>query len=185
MCALLGLIKVFRWDGHMGAGGMRVGAMMNWVDGLGWGVGLGVIWGVSGVGVVKRELWIYHTALLHLSPPNPHTTPCLPHLPTTAYAPLATPHSHHLAETPIHHTHHTCPASIPPNSTPAPTLLQPTRPHPRPYSQLYVHYPTPDTPCLLPTRPTPTLQPNPSTPPYTLHISSYPPNPHPSYPYMP
>ena len=36
----------------MGAGGMRVGAMMNWVDGLGWGVGLGVIWGVSGVGIV-------------------------------------------------------------------------------------------------------------------------------------
>ena len=32
-----------RWDGHIGAGGMRV--MMNgcgWVDGLCWSVGLGV-----------------------------------------------------------------------------------------------------------------------------------------------
>ena len=39
---------------------MRVGAMMNWVDGFGWGVGLGLLvgvgwmgrWGVSGVGIV-------------------------------------------------------------------------------------------------------------------------------------
>ena len=42
----------------IGAGGMRVGAMMNWVDGLDWGMGLGLSrsgfggWGVSGVGMV-------------------------------------------------------------------------------------------------------------------------------------
>ena len=119
----------------------------------------------------------------------PHPTPIqhnvFPHLPTTAYAPLATPHSHHLAQTPTNHTHYTYHASIPPNSTPAPTLLQPTRPDPRPYPQPSVSYPTPDTSYPLPTRPTPTPQPNPSTTPCTRHILSYPPNPHPSYPYMP
>ena len=62
------------------------------------------------------------------------------HLPPTAYAPLATSHSHHLAQTP---THHTYPTSIPPNSTPAPILLQPTRPDSRQYPQHSVHYPTP------------------------------------------
>ena len=40
----------FRWDGHIGVGGMRVGAMMNWVDGLRWGVGLGLGLGVGWVG---------------------------------------------------------------------------------------------------------------------------------------
>ena len=76
--------------------------------------------------------------------------------PPTAYARLASPHFHHLAQT---HTHHTYPTFIPPNSTPRSTLLQ--------------------------TRPTPTSQPDPTTPPYPPHILSYPPNPHPSYPYMP
>ena len=55
--------------------------------------------------------------------------------------------------------------------TPGPTLLQPTRPDPRPYPQPSVHYPTPDTPYPLPTSPTPTPQPNTSTLPYTFHIS--------------
>ena len=40
-------------------------------------------------------------------------------------------------------------------------------------------------PYPLPTRPTPTPQPDPTTPPYPPHILSHPPNPHPSYPYMP
>ena len=67
-----------------------------------------------------------HTALLNLSPPNHRTTPSLSHLTQTAYASLATAHSHHLAQTP---THHTYPTSIPPNhfrtnSTPT----NPTRP---------------------------------------------------------
>ena len=59
MCALLGRMRVFAVYGHKGAGGTRVGAMMNWVDGLGWGVGFGIGsrtglggWGVSGVGIV-------------------------------------------------------------------------------------------------------------------------------------
>ena len=38
----------------------------------------------------------------------------------TAYARLARPHFHHLAQT---HTYHTYPTSIPPNSTPESTLL--------------------------------------------------------------
>ena len=55
--------------------------------------------------------------------------------PPTAYARLARPHFHHLSQT---HTHHTYPASIPPNSTPT----NPTRPDPRPYQKRSVHYPT-------------------------------------------
>ena len=35
---------------------MRVGAMMNWVDGLGWGVGLGLGIGVGWVGGVSLVL---------------------------------------------------------------------------------------------------------------------------------
>ena len=188
MCALLGLMRDFAvgWA-------YRGGRDESWgydefgrLVGLGCRIGIGSRSGLGGWGVsgVERESCGYtHTALLHLSPPNLHT-PCLPHLPTTAYAPLATPHSHHLAQTPIRHTLHTYKASILSNSTPAPTLLQPTRPDPRPYPQPSVHYPTRDTPYPLQTRPTPSPQPNPSTPPYTLHILSYPQSPHPSYPYM-
>ena len=57
LCALLGLTRVVGWDGHIGAGRLKVGAMMNWVDGLGlggglgFGVGVGVGW-VSGVCLV-------------------------------------------------------------------------------------------------------------------------------------
>ena len=100
--------------------------------------------------------------------------------PPTAYARLARPHFHHLAQI---HTYHTYPTSIPPNSTPESTLLQPTRPdHIKnaPHTILQT-----DTPYPLPTRSTPTPQPDPTTPPYPPHILSYPPNPHPSYPYMP
>ena len=46
--------------------------MMNSVDGLGWDMGVGVGW-VSGVCLVLGGYT--HTALLNLSPPNPHTTP--------------------------------------------------------------------------------------------------------------
>ena len=44
------LVRSVRLDGHIGAGRMSVGAMMNWVDGLGWDVRLGV--GVGWVGEV-------------------------------------------------------------------------------------------------------------------------------------
>ena len=135
------------WDGHIGAGRMRVGAMMNWVDGMGWGVGLGLGVGVGLVAGVclMLEKWrescgYTHTALLHLSPPNPRTTPCLPNLPTTAYAPLATPHSHHLAQTPTHHTHHTTQLHSRANSTPTNST------RPSTISTTSVHYPTPKTP---------------------------------------
>ena len=57
----------------------------------------------------------------------------------TAYARLARLHFNHLAQT---HTYHTYPTSIPYNSTPESTLLQPTRPDPRPYQKRSVHYPT-------------------------------------------
>ena len=83
----------------------------------------------------------------------------------------------HLPQT---HTHHTYSKSIPPNSTPESTLLQPTRPdHIKiaPYT-----IPQTDTPYPLPIRPTPTPQPDQTTPSYPPHILSYPPNPH---PYMP
>ena len=110
------------------------------------------------------------------SPPNLHTTPSLPSpTPDRIHIARHTP-SHYLSQTP---THHTYPTSIPPNSTPAQTLLQPTRPDPRPYPQPSVHYPTPRHTLPPPTRPTPTPQPNPSIPPYPLHIVSYPPNHHP------
>ena len=112
-------------------------------------------------------------------PISKHHQVC-PHLSPTAYTPL-TPHpSHHLAQTP---THHTYPTSIPPNSTPAPTLLQPTRPDPRPYTQPSVHYPT-TRHTLLPPNQTRSHS-STSTQPYPFRIVSYSPNPHPSYPYMP
>ena len=60
----------------------------------------------------------------------------------------------------------------------------PTNPT-RPYQKRSVHYPQTDTPYPLPTRSTPTPQPDPTTRPYPPYILSYPPNPHPSYPYMP
>ena len=59
--------------------------------------------------------------------------------PSTTNARLARPHFHHLTQT---HTHYTNPTSIPPNSTPESTLLQPTRPDPRPHQKRSVHYPT-------------------------------------------
>ena len=76
--------------------------------------------------------------------------------------------------------------------------IYPTHPTPLP-SQLYSNQPDPtldhiknapytipqtDTHYPLPTRPTLTPQPDPTTPPYPPHILLYPPNPHPSYPYM-
>ena len=135
------------------------------------------------LGQCRESCGCAHSALFHLSPPNLHTTPSLPppnpdRINTARYT-----LSHNLAQTP---THHTYPTSIPPNSTPASTLFQLTRPDPRPYPQPSVHYLTPDTPYPLPIRPTPTTQPNPSIPPYPLRIVSYPPNPHPRvYPFMP
>ena len=107
--------ETLRWDGQIGAGGMRVGAMMNGcglVDGLGWGWEWGV-WCWDNVGrAVDVPTQRYSTY------PHP-VTKSFPRIPI-AYAPLATPHSHHLARTP---THNTYPTFSPPNSTPAPTLL--------------------------------------------------------------
>ena len=118
-----------------------------------------------------------HSATPRIPTQSPYNTKSSP---PTAYARLARPHFHHLAQT---HTYHTYPTSIPPNSTPESTLLQPTRPdHIKnaPYT-----IPQTDTPYPLPTRSTPTPQLDPTTPPYPPHILSYPPNPHHSYPYMP
>ena len=92
--------------------------------------------------------------------------------PPTAYARLARPHFHHLSQT---HTHHTYPASIPPNSTPT----NPTRPstvsetlrtlshkqtHLPPPNQTHSHtltrpnYPTIPTPYIIvPSKPSPLL----------------------------
>ena len=77
-----------------------------------------------------------HSAIPRIPTQSPYNTK---NSPTTAYARLARPHFHHLAQT---HTHHTFPTSITPNSTPESTLLQPTRPDPRPYKKRSVHYPT-------------------------------------------
>ena len=135
---------------------------------------------VSGVGIVLGKLWMYpHSATPRIPTQSPYNTKSSP---PTAYARLARPHVHHLAQT---HTHHTYPTSIPPNSTPESTLLQPTQPDPRPYKNAPYTIPQTDTPYPLPTTPTPTSQPDPTTPPYPPHILSYPPNPYPSYPYMP
>ena len=120
-----------------------------------------------------------HSATPRIPTQSPYNTKSSP---PTAYARLARPHFHHLAQTHTHHTYHT---SIPPNSIPESTLLQPTRPDPRPYQNALYTIPQTDTPYPLPTRPTPTPQLDPTTPPYPPHILSYPPNPHPSYPYMP
>ena len=74
------------------------------------------------------------------TPRIPIQSPCnTKSSPPTAYARLARPHFHHLAQT---HTHHTYPTSIPPNSTPESTLLQQLDPNPRPYQKRSVHYPT-------------------------------------------
>ena len=77
-----------------------------------------------------------HSATPHIPTQSPYNTKSSP---PTAYARLARPHFHRLAQT---HTHHTYPTSIPPNSTPESTLLQPIRPVPRPYKKRSVHYPT-------------------------------------------
>ena len=77
-----------------------------------------------------------HSATSRIPTQSPYNTKSSP---PTAYARLARPHFHHLAQT---HTHHTYPTAIPPNSTPESTLLQPTRPDPRPYQKRSVHYRT-------------------------------------------
>ena len=63
-----------------------------------------------------------HSATPLIPTQSSYSTKSSPPTPTT-YAPLATTNSHHLAQTP---THNTYPTFIPPNSTSAPTLLQPT-----------------------------------------------------------
>ena len=120
-----------------------------------------------------------HSATPRIPIQSPYNTKSSP---PTAYARLARPHFHHLAQT---HTHHTYPTSIPPTPLPSQLYsnqLDPTLDHIKnaPYT-----FPQTDTPYPLPTRPTHTPQPDPTTPPYPPHIYSYPPNPHPSYPYMP
>ena len=116
-----------------------------------------------------------HSATPRIPTQSPYNTKSSPPI---AYARLARPHFHHLAQT---HTHHTYPTSIPPNSTSESTLLQPTRP----YQKRSVHYPT-NRHTLPPPNQTHTYtSTRPTTPPYPPHILSYPPNPHPSYPYMP
>ena len=105
-----------------------------------------------------------HSATPRIPTQSPYNTKSSP---PTAYARLARPHFHHLAQT---HTNHTYPTSIPPNSIPESTLLQPTRPDPRPYQKCSVHYPTNRHPYPLPTRPTLTPQFNSTTPPYPPNI---------------
>ena len=63
-----------------------------------------------------------HSATPRIPTESPYNTKSSP---PTAYARLARPHFHHLAQT---HTHHTYPTSIPPNSTPESTRLQPIDP---------------------------------------------------------
>ena len=127
-----------------------------------------------------------HIATPRIPTQSAYNTKSFPH---TAYARLARPHFHNLAQT---HAQNTYPTSIPPNSTPVSTLLQPTRPDPtRPDPTLdYIKnapyiIPQTDTPYPLPTRPTPTPRPDATTPPYPPCILSYPQNHHPSYSYMP
>ena len=94
-----------------------------------------------------------HIATPRIPTQSPYNTNSTPH---TAYARLARPHFHNLAQT---HTHHTYPTSIPPNSTPVSTLLQPTRPDPTRSSTIsktlrtlshQQTYPTPSQPDQLP-----------------------------------
>ena len=111
---------------------------MGWVRGVGGGGGVGWVWRcVSGVRIVQGKLWMYpHSATPRIPTQSQYNTKSSQ---PTAYARLARPHFHHLAQT---HTYHTYPTSIPPNSTPESILLQPTRPDPRPYQKRSVHYPT-------------------------------------------
>ena len=147
--------------------------MMNgcgWVDGLGKGCGRG-----SGLGGAVC-VWCWDSIGKAVDVPTQHYS-TYPHpIPIqhqssqpTANARLTRPHFHHLAQT---HTHHTYPTSIPPNSTPESTLLQPTRPDPRPHQKRSVHYPTNRHTLSPPNRPTPTPQPDPTTPLYPPQILS-------------
>ena len=143
-------------------------------------MGLVGVWIVSGSGLggqclvlgwCRESCGYTHTVLFHLSQPSLHTTPSLPQpTPDRIHTARHTP-SHHLAQT---YTHHTYPTSIPPNSTPAPTLLQLTRPDCRPIHNPPYTIPPRDTPYPLPTRttPAPTPQLNPSIPPYPLRMVS-------------
>ena len=103
------------------------------------------------------------------------------YLTTTAYAPLTTSRSHHLAKLPS-----TITILRPSHPTPLPRKLYSNQPDPNRdhvHSPPYI-IPLQDNPYPLPTRPTLTHQPNPPTPPYPLHILLYPPNPRPSFPCM-
>ena len=155
--------------------------MMNWVDGLGWGVGLGV--GVGWVGVMC--VWCWDSVGRAVDMPTqrystyPHPIPIQHHV----FPTYPRPHTHHsphpilTTQPKLPPTIPTIPTLLPPHpSNPAPTLLQPTRPNPRPYPQPCVYYSTPNIPYPLLTRPTSTPKPNPYTPPYTLYILSYTPN---------
>ena len=104
-----------------------------------------------------------HSATPRIPTQSPYNTESSP---PTAYARLARPHFHHLAQT---HTYHTYPTSIPTNSTPESTLLQPTRPdHIKnaPYT-----IPQIDTP--YPSRPDPLLHLNPTQLPHHTHPIYY------------
>ena len=150
---------------------------MGWV---GEWVGLGVgVWCWDSVGrAVDVPTQRYSTYPL-LSPPNPIQPQVFPTYPDRIRQ-LATPHSHHLAQT---RTHNTYPTFILPNSTPAPPLLQPTLSD-------HIHSP----PYIIPP-PRHTLPPPNQT---HSHTSTQPicpiiatpqiialSNPQPSYPYMP
>ena len=116
---------------------------MDWVGQSDWEWG---VWCWDSVGRAVDVPTQRYSTYPHPIPINTKSSPRIP----TAYAPLATPHSHHLAQTPTHNTFH---SFIPPTSTPAPTLLQPTicdHIHSPPYTIPPQTHPTSSQPDPLP-----------------------------------
>ena len=104
-----------------------------------------------------------HSATPRIPTQSPYNTKSSP---PTAYARLARSHFHHLAQT---HTYHTYPTSIPPNSTPESTLLQPTRPDHIKNAPYTIHKQTHPTPS----QPDPLLHLNPTQLPHHTHLIYY------------
>ena len=119
ICALLGLMGVFAM-GLAYRGGKDEGwsyddwlLLGRWV-GLGCGSGSGLggavyVWCWDSIGKAVDVQTQRYSTIPTQSPYNTKSSP------PTAYARLARPPFHHLAQT---HTHHTYPTSIPTNSTP-------------------------------------------------------------------
>ena len=142
---------------------MSVWAIMNgcgWVDGLGWQCGIGsglgwvgCVWCWDSVGRAVDISKQRFPLIPMQSPYNTRSSPPSPdRIRTARQTPLSPP-------SPI----------VQPNSTPAPTLLQPTRPDPLPYPQTLSRSKTHTTPF----QPEPLPHLNPTHLPHHTHSTYY------------